>query len=320
MRAMLAFVFVLLLALPAIAGVLKLEDGTQVAVQISRGTQKSSQETFVLVNGLIYATSRWNAVARGLADSGATVVRYALPGQPENLRLLAKGEEPAHFARGLTLTDMAENLRRVLRAARIMGPVHLVGLSYGASVASEFARLYPAMVKDVTFVSPLVISTDEYDAGGLALREWLEGVRFWENSPCTLYGAFNPFLCTAQDYWYDSFYKAIYQTYLNQRIDDIPKGLDEAVYKKAVFHLVRAARDFDLRKTIAGLHKVSMFVGALEEKQLAQDQRLAWQAVPEAERVSFRVFKGAHHALPDESPDELIEQLLGVAQHQLTSM
>jgi pimeloyl-ACP methyl ester carboxylesterase len=189
----------------------------------------------------------------------------------------------------------------------------LVGLSYGASVAAEFAKAHGDLVADVTFVSPLVIPTDEYDAGGLALRESLETIRFWENSPCTIYGAFNPFLCVGQDFWFDTFYKAIYQTYLDGRIKDIPEGVEPATYKKAVFHLIRAVRDFDLREEIKGLRNVSMFVGSLEEKRLSIDQRRAWKNVPANERGDFVVFKGAHHALPDEAPTALTEELLATA-------
>jgi pimeloyl-ACP methyl ester carboxylesterase len=307
MRSLIGFISTLLLALPAVASVLKLEDGTRVAVEIKRGT---TDDVFVLVNGLIYATDRWDEVATQLNAKGATVVRYALPGQPENLRLLKRNEEPNYFAHGLDAKDMIENLRLVLKAAHITAPVHLVGLSYGASVAAEFANAYPDAVADITFVSPLVISTDEYTTEGAAAREWLDSVRFWENSPCTIYGALNPFLCVGQDYWYDSFYKMIYQPYLDGRIQDIPEGVDAATFKKAVFHLVRAARDFDLKKEIQTLHNVSMYVASLEEKSLAADQKIAWKNVPQNERGEFVVFKGAHHALPDEAPKALAEELL----------
>jgi pimeloyl-ACP methyl ester carboxylesterase len=310
MRAFALFLATVLLASPVIASVLKLEDGSRVAAEIKKG---SRDDVFVLINGLIYATDRWDDVANGLQASGATVIRYALPGQPENLRLLRKGEEPKYFATGLELDDMVENLRLILKAAHITSKVHLVGLSYGASVAAEFAKAHADQVADVTFIAPLVIPTDEYDAGGASLRASLESIRFWENTPCTFYGAFNPWLCVGHDYWFDTFFKAIHQSYLEGRIQDIPDGVDAEIYKKAVFHLVRAARDFDLRQKIQTLHHVSMLVASLDEKSLAADQRRAWANVPTIERGEFVVFKGAHHALPDEAPTELTAELLKIA-------
>ena len=310
MRAHALLITLALAATPALASTLKLDDGTKVSVEIAKGSQA---EVFVLINGLIYATNRWDQVANRLSENGATVIRFALPGQPENLRLLKKGEEPNYFSRGLELTDIAENLRLILKAANITTKIHLVGLSYGASVAAEFTKTHSDLVEDVTFVSPLVVPTDEYDTSGKATKDWLNAVRFWENSSCALYGAFNPYPCIGQDYWYDSFYKSIYESYLEGRIEKIPAGVDEVTYKKAVFHLVRATRDFDLKEEIKSLHNVSMLVADLDEAHLAVDQKLAWKNVSKADKLEFKIFKNTHHALPDEAPEELSAELLKIA-------
>jgi pimeloyl-ACP methyl ester carboxylesterase len=319
MRTVLFFIATLLLAAPVMSlnsgarsRVLKLADGTQVAATLQLSTQTDA-DVFVLVNGLVYSTNRWDAVANNLQQHGATVIRYAFPGQPENLRLLKKGEEPAYFQTGLELSDLVQQLRLILKAAHVTGKIHLVGLSYGATVAAEFSKAYPALVNDTTFIAPLVVPLDSYDPSGLALRSWLQSVRFWEDTPCKLYGAFNPYLCVGQDYWYDTFYKSIYENYLATEIESIPSGVDAATYKKAVFHLVRAARDFDLKEEIKGLHRVSMLVAEKDEANLAADQKLAWANVPKVDRVEFVTFKNAHHALPDEAPEQTAQMLLKIA-------
>lgn len=302
----------LILSSVAFANIVTLDDGSRVAIDVQRG---SGADTYVLVNGLVYETARWDAVANGLHDDGATVVRYALLGQPENLRLLRQGEEPAFFAGGFELADLVHQLEQVLHAAHVAGRVHIVGLSYGASVAAAFSQAHPERVAETTFIAPLVVPLDAYDAGGAALRAWLDGVRFWEEAPCAIYGAVNPFLCVGKDAYYDALYTSIYQTYLFDRISDVPEDIDPTLYKKSIFHLVRAVRDFDLKQIIGSLHHVSMLVADGEDATLAADQKAAWSLVPAADRLRFETFAGTKHALPDESPDQVVEALEAISAH-----
>jgi pimeloyl-ACP methyl ester carboxylesterase len=321
------FALTVLIAVPAVANnsktsteagspaferrVIQIDDATSIYTLVHRGQR--SKGTFVLLNGLVYDITRWDPVATRLAASGYTVVRYAYSGQPENLRLLKKGEEPPFFRSGLDMKDLAGELELVLKNLGIRERVYLVGLSYGASVAAEFASRNPEKVEETILMSPLVIPLDYYDPSGNALRVWLNTVRFWENAPCDFYGAINPWLCASRDYWYDSFYNFIYQNYLTERVQNIPEGIDKATHKKAVFHLVRATRDFDLRSYAPGLANVHMLVATDDQPELKRDQERAWSEVRSSEKRSFVVFKGAAHALPDVSPLRTYEVLDAIA-------
>ncbi|MES2965245.1 MAG: alpha/beta hydrolase [Bdellovibrionota bacterium] len=291
--------------------VVTLRDGTKGVAEIVRGNPDAP--VFVLLNGLVYDTRRWDPVTSNLASTGATVVRAAYAAQPENLRLLKEGQEPTYFGKGLELEKMANDLADVLDSLKITGKVQLVGLSYGASVATQFAHQFPTRVANLVYIAPLVVPLDNYNPGGRSLRVWLDGIRFWENAPCAMYGSINPWLCVGQDYWYDSFYDSLYG---RQRVKAIPAGVDEAVYKKAVFHLVRAARDFDLRRETPRLENVTMLVAENDEAPLLADQRTAWKNTKASQRHALVVFDGATHALPDESPGRTAEVLLSVAQGQ----
>lgn len=294
--------------------VVTLRDGTRAVVEIVRG--KPHAPVFVLLNGLVYDTHRWDPVTSLLADSGATVIRSAFAAQPENLRLLKTGEEPNFFAKGLELRKMANDLADVLDSQAVTEPVQLVGLSYGASVATEFAHLYPERISNLILAAPLVVPVDNYNLGGHTLHLWLNSVRFWEEVPCTMFGSINPWLCMGQDLWYDSFYDAIYGTYLDGRVKDIPAGVDAAIYKKSIFHLVRAARDFDLKRETPRLANVTMLIAQHDDKPLVADQVAAWKLIPAGERHALIVFDGAVHALPDEAPERFAETVLAIATGQ----
>lgn len=283
----------------------------RIYVEIARG--KSAQAVFVLFNGLVYDMRRWDPLADALARQGHTVIRYAFRGQPENLSLLKKGEDPKFFQSGLELSTLAEDLDVVLEKLGVTQKVHLVGLSYGASVAAEYAVAHPDKVESTIFISPLVIPLDYYDPNGRGLRVWLGSVRFWENAPCDFYGAVNPWLCIARDYWYDSFYNYLYENYLFQRVQAAPEGIDATTYKKSIFHLVRAVRDFDLRGYASRLSDVHLFVASKDDKALLADQLQAWDEVAKDERRSLWVFEGAEHALPDQAPLRAAEALGAIA-------
>lgn len=266
----------------------------------------------VLLNGLIYDINRWNPMSEQLAKSGVTVIRLSFAAQPESLLLLKQNESPVFFKDGLELETLADDVSQVLKHHGVKSKVTIVGLSYGGAVATTFAKLNPKSVKDLVLLSPLVIPLDRYDSAGQSLRSYLDTVRFWENAPCLTYGWLNPWLCTTTDYWYDSFFNLFYENYLNLRVQRTPPGIDAAVYKKSVFHLVRAARDYDLRNEVKSLKNVHMVVSGSEEAKLKVDQLKAWSMIPAAERRSLAEFNGVVHALPDEAPSATAEWIKAI--------
>lgn len=280
--------------------VLTMDDGSALVTEISRGAPE--KPVFVLLGDMLSELRSSDSLAHSLEIQGHSVVRYSYTGQVDNLRLLKAGEEPRAFTEGLDLGDLAAELDQVLNKLSITGKVHLVGMSYGAAVASEYATRHPENVDTLILVAPLVSPLDHYDPNGRTLRLWLTGVRFWENAPCAIYGFFNPWLCTTNDYWYDSFFRALHKTPTVELTKEVPVGVEEAAYKKGVYHLLRAARDFDLRSYAYKLKNVHLIIAGEEEKQLKLNQELAWNLVKKAEKRSLAVIKGASHDLETSSP------------------
>lgn len=266
--------------------------------EISRGN--NAAPVVILINGLIYDMARWNPVTERLIKAGVTVIRMSFSAQPESLRL--NRDEPQFLSSGLTANDLAREIEATLDAYQVRKPVTVVGLSYGAAPAAVFAAQNPRRVQSLLLLSPLVVPLDTYDSVGSQLRQWLTGIRFWENAPCAFYGWINPWLCSQQDRWYDSFYNLIYKNYLFVRVSKTPPDLDETVYKKSVFHLVRAVRDFDLKSLAHKLKRVHLVIADGDDESLQKDQNETWTRLPSKEAKSLAVFKGVVHAVPDEAP------------------
>lgn len=293
MRFIIAALLSTLLTPPAHAekGFIRLKDGVERYVETTPA--RDGKPTLVLLNGLVYPISRWGAFEDDLKKNGYGVVNYYFRGQHLTLKKEAgKDGTPAFFATGLEATDFADELDGLLTALKIKSPVTLIGLSYGAHIAAAFAERYPARVKDVVFLAPLVVSLDHYSPEG----QWV----LWNLDVLKL--TWGPFLGPV---FYEAAYAQIYRNYLGSRIvpDKVPEEMADRpdIYKESIFHLVRAARDFDLRETdfskISG-HVHFMTAGQEDPPALA-DQKQAFDGLPRAQVGALLHFPKSWHAIPD---------------------
>jgi pimeloyl-ACP methyl ester carboxylesterase len=100
--------------------------------------------TVVLLHGLLYDSlaSYYFTVGPALAELGVDVVMYDLRGHGRTTR-------PAE---GYQLEQFVEDLRGLLDALEIDWPVHLVGNSFGGTIAFGFAAAYPERTASILFI------------------------------------------------------------------------------------------------------------------------------------------------------------------------
>jgi pimeloyl-ACP methyl ester carboxylesterase len=110
-------------------------------VFVSYSAPAPGKPTVVLVNGLVYDLDRWNDFARPLAESGVGVLLYNFRGQSRTLLKELENGEPEFFRDNLSRAELAEELSHLLDALQIE-KASIVGLSYGAGIAAEFAALF----------------------------------------------------------------------------------------------------------------------------------------------------------------------------------
>jgi pimeloyl-ACP methyl ester carboxylesterase len=271
------------------SGFVKLADGHEVFVD--HQPAKSGKTTFVLVNGLVYNMNRWNDFTAPLAKEGYGIVRYYFRGQMHTLRKELEKGKPEFFSKGLDPEVMADELKGVMDALKLRKAV-IVGLSYGAGIAAEFGEKYPERVDQLLFQAPLVVSLDSYDPQGAWIKWNLDYARiFWG----PLWGP----------YVYDYYYNYIYRSYMSQRIvpERIPPEMQDIPeeYKEAVFHQVRAMRDFDLRSYRYSKLKgqVHFMLASEEEVPAMKDQFRAWNGFDAKSLGSLIYFTPSWHAIPD---------------------
>ncbi|WP_369387871.1 alpha/beta fold hydrolase [Streptomyces sp. CG1] len=100
--------------------------------------------TVVLVHGLLTDSlaSYYFTVAPAFAVAGLDVVMYDLRGH-------GRSERPPH---GYTLDQNIDDLETLLDRLAVTGPVHLVGNSYGGTIAFGFAARHPERAATLTLI------------------------------------------------------------------------------------------------------------------------------------------------------------------------
>ncbi|RZU14458.1 alpha/beta fold hydrolase [Streptomyces sp. BK239] len=108
------------------------------------GGGRPAAATVVLVHGLLTDSlaSYYFTVAPAFAAAGLDVVMYDLRGH-------GRSERPAE---GYTLDHNVDDLEALLDRLGVTGPVHLVGNSYGGTVAFGYAARRPERAASVTLV------------------------------------------------------------------------------------------------------------------------------------------------------------------------
>jgi pimeloyl-ACP methyl ester carboxylesterase len=102
----------------------------------------------VLIHGLTIPMFCWDGQVEVLSGSGFRVLRYDQYGRG------GSDAPDVRYDRSL----YREQLRQLLEALGIDGPVGLVGHSFGGAVAAEFTAAYPERVGRIVFFSPYLAS------------------------------------------------------------------------------------------------------------------------------------------------------------------
>lgn len=126
-----------------------------------RRMKKPFRMTYVLIHGIADTGDIWQPLIKQLPED----VNYIA------VDLLGHGASP--FPAGDTIYSASEQARNVMATclrAGLSGPVIVIGHSFGALVATEFAYHYKGLVRQLVLVSP-PIYRDETKEGGARLKQ-----------------------------------------------------------------------------------------------------------------------------------------------------
>ncbi len=264
-----------------------LKDGRQLYTQFT--PPKKNKPIYVLVNGLVYSSERWNKVADALVKKGNGVLRYEFMNQGKTLAW----QEKAVFH---STEKQAQDLLELIQMHKVGNEeVHLVGLSYGSSIATEFAKRYPDQIKTLTLASPLVVSSEKYSSVGQVARNSLQMYKFWGNQ------------------MYESMYENTYRNFFRNNIKSSPhSAIELKKYQDALFELGKSVRDYDLKEEIKLIKnvRIKMITAGKEEAPAKADMMKVIEYLKAKGDVKVEEIADGFHALPDSNPAEMTQFLL----------
>lgn len=135
-------------------------DGVPLHVEIddpAPGSAESGAPTAVLVHGYTHSLELWTHQRRALSAAGCRVVVYDQRGHGRS----AEGEDASY-----SLHQLGADLRSVIAATTLDGPVILAGHSMGGMALMTFAQDHPELLRE-RVVGAAFVSTSAGDLGSL---------------------------------------------------------------------------------------------------------------------------------------------------------
>jgi pimeloyl-ACP methyl ester carboxylesterase len=266
-------------ATPAVEGFVPVAKGRDLFVRYV--APDSGRPTLVLLNGLTYREGIWDAFATRLEDAGYGVLRYDMMGQGETLRKHGAGRAPIRYQ------DQVKDLEILLKALSINSPVHVLGLSYGAAIGMEFARLNPSRIESLILMAPFLAPLESQDQ---FIRNQITATR--------LTFPMNP---ASDEELYDYFLRnLIYTTYPLAE----PIVLEHPEKLEATFRLVQGVRPFDASRIAHELPdgKVHLILAMQDQYVPNHTHREFWKGVPDSKKASYLNIMGSEHKIPEAVP------------------
>ncbi len=271
----------LFLSLPALAGSFLSIDGEQFFYEHKPAAMGAP--TLVLLNGLTYSTESWNAFAKSLETLNPKIgiLRYDMRGMGETLQA---GTLPVQYA--IPYGNQATTLKKILGKLKIKKAA-LVGLSYGAGIGLEFARLFPNSVTQLIVMAPF---TEPLEAQDRLIRMQVAANR--------LAFPFNP---ATDDELYDFFLRQfIYATYPQAE----PVLLGDLNKLEAVFRMVQGIRFFRATDISKELDVPVHLLVANQDQYIPQEvMDRFWKSLPKRVRGSRINISETEHKIPEAIPD-----------------
>jgi pimeloyl-ACP methyl ester carboxylesterase len=267
-------------------GFVKLASGHEVYVNYE--IADSAAKTVVLLNGLTWETSNWDAFVAEFRKSGFNILRYDARGQGKSL------EREWSFENAIAYQEQVADLNLLLDALSIKGQIHLVGLSYGGGLAVAFGAKYPARVGKLVLLAPYTQPVAVQDT--------------WIKQQIIQTRILFPLNPATDDELYDYFLRnLVYSTYPAAE----PSVLDRPGKLEAVYLMTQGIRKLRSVELLGDLPARSLhLVVALEDQYVSREELdNFWKDVPEGVRHGRIYISKTQHKIPEAIPAYIAEWL-----------
>lgn len=241
-------------------------------------------EPLVILNGIMMSTGSWASFIDAFSENNKLVlVDFIDQGQSDK-------EE------GLYSQDLHVEVLRELFEKLELGPVHLLGISYGGEVAQRFALKYKKQLLSLVLANTTSYTSKILQDIGEA---WINAAKTYDGK--AFFNATMPYIYSPE------FYEENID-WLKQRQEGFSKATKKEWYE-AFIRLVRSAEDFDLREKINKIKVPTLIIGA--EYDVTTPIRYQEEIQKTVDGSKLVVIKGSGHATMYEKPYEFTSLVKG---------
>lgn len=260
-------------------GFVTIESGRELYVDWIKA--QDGQPTVVVLNGLTYDTTYWNAMVKSMVPSGVGIFRYDPFGMGKTL------EHAGAVQDVIRIEDQARDLDLLTKAVGLTGKLDLMGLSYGGGLAIAFARDYSDRIEKAILMCPYTEPLAQQDA-------YIQG----EIAMTRITFPLNP----ATD-------DELYAFFLRQNVYYVypltePSMYDSPLKPEAVFQMTQGIRKFDMYGAAQHFppHSVHLIIAGADQYIPRPTLEKFWAALPMDSRASKTVVDLSEHKIPEAYP------------------
>ncbi len=253
------------------------------------GDLSSNKPVMVILNGIMMSTKSWDAFIPAWSQNN-TVIRYDMVDQGQSSKV------DFNYTQEIQV-DLLYQLLKYLQ----LETVNVIGISYGASVALQFAIAHPGVVEHLVIANAVAKTSPWLHAIGDGWNEVAktrDGLAYYN---ITIPYIYSPQFYTKEIAW------------MNNRKNLLIPIFSNPVFLDAMTRLTKSAETHD---TTEHLHTITahtlIIAGEMDFLTPVFEQEFIHQRIPASQLV---VLPGCGHASMYEQPDLFTTLLLGFINH-----
>ena len=260
-------------------GMVEIAPGRSLYVDWIKATP--GKETVVLLNGLTYDTTSWDAFVTQFAPTGYGILRYDPAGMGNTLQNDGAVNGP------ILIQNQAVDLNLLTQKMGFTGKLNILGLSYGGALAIVFAQYFPERINKAILMSPYTEPLASQDS---MIKQQIAQVR--------LMFPLNP---ASDEELYAYFLRQI--VYFEDPIAE-PSMLKSPLKPEAVFQMTQGLRKYNVLGASQNFpaKSVNLVIGAQDQYIPRETLYKFWNQLPVGTQASRILIDFSEHKIPEAFP------------------
>ncbi len=254
---------------------------------------RSKKNKMIYLGGIGLSFEHSQVLANHLRSLGVNLIRVDMIGIGHTLKRQIEDSRNTALKEEISLDLQVKAVIEFIEGISSQ-PVHLVGLSYGGSIAASVAQARPDLVRRLMLVSPHVRDLSHTSSSTSTIAQWGDFM-----------SSFNPMVRAMID--------SSRRATLNSNFKDLtpePLMRNQEEYLNAIFHLSEGVRNFRMEEVTASMKvETDLLYGQADRAITPSFFERAFGSLPKDVQGRFVELENAPHDITTSSPGFLAQWL-----------